>query len=442
MSQASQAAGVPAAAGGAVRSGRRRGRVTPRRPALALATAAALAAAAAALGPTAPALAAAPAPAAASGETITFSAAETRRILQHGPWPAPPAADPSNRVSGDPAAMALGHQLFFDPRLSADGRLSCATCHDPARAWTDGRPRAMGLAPLDRNTPTVLDVAQHRWFFWDGRADSLWAQSIQPIVDAREMGASPGHVAALVRGDARLACLYAAAFRQAPSSEAGEDRVFVNAAKALAAFVERLGSGRTPFDEFRDALARGDQAAAARYPAPAQRGLRIFVGRGNCSLCHFGPAFTNGEFHDVGVPFMAGPGRVDAGRHQGIRQLKADRFNLLGPFSDDDSRASAVKTRTVEIQHANFGQFKTPGLRNVALTGPYMHDGRYAALRDVVRHYSDLDMERIHTHGEQLLRPLKLSVGEIDDLVAFLESLTAPGATALPAPPAPVAACP
>ena len=128
-------------------------------------------------------------------------------------------------------------------------------------------------------------------------------------------------------------------------------------------------------------------------------------------------------------------------RHAGIKRLQADRFNLLGPYSDDASGASATKTRHVEPQHVNFGQFKTPSLRNVALTAPYMHDGRYETLRQVVRHYSELDMERIHADGEQLLRPLRLSETEMDDLVAFLETLTAPGATASPGPPPRVAGC-
>jgi cytochrome c peroxidase len=153
------------------------------------------------------------------------------------------------------------------------------------------------------------------------------------------------------------------------------------------------------------------------------------------------PAFTNGEFHDVGVPFLVAPGRVDAGRHEGLKRLRADRFNLLGPYNDDATGTAAVKTRHVEPQHANFGQFKTPSLRNVALTAPYMHDGRFATLRDVVRHYSTLDMERIHTHGEQLLRPLRLSETEIDDLVAFLESLTDPRAPAALPPRAPPGPC-
>jgi cytochrome c peroxidase len=228
-----------------------------------------------------------------------------------------------------------------------------------------------------------------------------------------------------------LGCLYERVFGPAA---ADDERRLVNVGKALAAFLETIRSGRTTFDDFRDALARGDMRAAAGYPLAARRGLRIFVGPGNCGVCHFGPHFSNGEFHDVGVPFLLAPGRVDAGRHGSIKQLRADRFNLLGPYSDDATRASATRTRHVELQHANYGQFRTPSLRNVALTAPYMHDGRYATLGDVVRHYSTLDLERLHTHGEQLLRPLALSVDEIDDLVAFLETLTDPRATVGPPP--------
>ena len=366
-----------------------------------------------------------------------FEPAELRRVLQHGPWPPPPARDPSNRASGDPAAVALGRRLFFDARLSPSGAIACATCHVPERAWTDGRARGAGLAPLDRNTPTVLDAARHRWLAWDGGADSVWAQGLRALLDPREMGADARHIAGVVAGDPGLACLYERVFGRPPRAGADDEPVLVGAAKATAAFVETLRSGPTAFDAFRDALARGDGAAAARYPAAARRGLKTFVGQGQCSVCHFGPHFTNGEFHDVGVPYAVAPGRVEAGRHAGLKRLRADRFNLLGPYNDDATGAAAVKTRHVEPTHANFGQFKTPSLRNVALTAPYMHDGRLPTLRDVVRHYSRLDLERIHTHGEQLLRPLRLSEGEIDDLVAFLESLTDPSAAAGPPPVAP-----
>jgi len=366
-------------------------------------------------------------------EILGLDDTEVARVIQHGPWPPAPARDPSNAVSGHPAAIALGHRLFFEVRLSATGTVACATCHVPARGFTDGRSRAVGLAPGDRNTPTLLDVALHRWFSWDGRADSLWSQSLKPIVDPREMGASGAHVAKLVRDDAALACLHVKAFGAPPALE--PERALVHAGKALAAFLETVRSGRTAFDDFRDALARGDVGAAARYPAAARRGAKLFVGAGRCRVCHVGPAFTNGEFHDVGVPYSLGGGRVDAGRSEGIKRVRADPFNLLGPWSDDRTGSAAVKTRHVEGTPASFGQFKTPSLRNLGHTAPYMHDGRYASLRDVVRHYSDLDMERIHTHGEQLLRPLKLSTGESEDLVAFLESLTDRGVARVPSPP-------
>ena len=196
----------------------------------------------------------------------------------------------------------------------------------------------------------------------------------------------------------------------------------VDAGKALAAFQETIVSGRSPFDDFRDALLEGKEGGD--YPAAARRGLKIFAGKGNCSVCHFGPAFTNGEFADVGVPFFAGKGRVDAGRHGGIVRLKSSRFNLLGNFSDDPRGASATGTRHVELQHRNFGEFRVPSLRNVALTGPYMHNGSLATLADVVRHYSEIDEDRLHSDGEKILRPLRLSRQEAGDLLAFLASLT------------------
>mgnify|MGYP001560345254 FL=1 len=358
---------------------------------------------------------------AAQAQLLDFSAAETRAILRHGPWPAPWSADPSNRVSGNPAAIALGERLFFEPRLSPSGKVLCATCHAPFRAWQDARARAFGLAEVERNTPSLFDVRHQRWFGWDGAGDSLWAQSIRPLLEPREMGGSQAHAAALVRADAELACGYAQAFGAPPP--AADEALLAGVGKALAAFQETIVSGRSPFDEFRDALAQGDRAAAARYPAAAQRGLRLFVGRGNCSACHFGPAFSNGEFHDTGVPFFTKDG-VDPGRHAGIKKLEANAFNLLGAHNDDRSGASAVKTRQVALEHRNFGEFKVPSLRNVAQTAPYLHNGSFATLADVVRHYSELSPDRLHADGESLLKALHLSAQESSDLAAFLESLT------------------
>jgi cytochrome c peroxidase len=280
----------------------------------------------------------------------------------------------------------------------------------------------MGHVEVDRNTQTLLDVRWNRWFGWDGAGDSLWAQSIRPMLDPREMGASAAHATGLVRGDAEYACHYRKAFGSSPPAD--DEALLADIGKALAAFQETLLSGRTAFDDFRDALARADAAGTASYSPAAQRGLKIFVGKGNCHLCHVGPNFSNGEFHDTGVSHFIRRGEVDAGRHGGIQRLKASPFNLLGRYNDDRSGAAAVKTKHVATDHRNYGEFRVPGLRNVALTAPYMHSGGLATLTEVVRHYSDLNLDRLHADGESILGPLKLSEQEIADLVAFLESLT------------------
>ena len=359
---------------------------------------------------------AAPAPA------LDFTAEEERRILRHGPWPPASQPDPSNRVSGEAAAIDFGRTLFFDPRLSSSGTVSCATCHPPDRAWTDGLPRSRGHRMVDRNAPSLFNLRFNRWFGWDGAQDSLWAQNLRPLLDPREMGIGPGGAARLVRSDRELACGYRRAFGEAPGAD--DARIFVDLGKALAAFLETQVTGRTPFDEFRDALVRGDAAGRVRYPAAAARGLRLFIGRGNCTFCHFGPAFTNGEFADAGVPHFVERGRVDPGRYDGIRKLRQSPYTLLGHFNDDAGRSTAAKTRYVDLRQSNFGEFRVPGLRNVALTAPYMHAGSLATLADVVHHYSTLDEERLHAGGERILRRLDLSASEQADLVAFLETLT------------------
>ena len=352
-----------------------------------------------------------------------FDPTEVRRILRHGPWPPAWSPDPSNRVSGSPAAIELGRQLFFDPRLSANGTISCATCHRPDRLWADGVPRSTGLEPVDRNAISLVNVRWQRWFGWDGANDSLWAQSIRPLLDQREMAMSAEKVGALLRDDPQLACRYREAFGGAPPID--HQAALVNAAKVLAAFQEMLVTGRTPFDEFRDALEHGDEVQAARYPAAARRGLKLFVGPAGCALCHVGPNFTNGEFHDTGISFFVRPGQVDPGRHAGIQRLRDSPFNLLGTYNDDPKRSTAMRTRHVALQHRNWGEFRVPSLRNVALTAPYMHNGALASLRDVIRHYSEVDEDRLHADGELLIRPLRLRDDEIDDLVNFLETLTA-----------------
>ena len=380
--------------------------------------------------------------AAALAQGVEFSAAEHQRILRFGPWPPPLTPDPSNRVSGNPAAIALGRALFFDVRVSGADGVSCASCHDPARGWSDGRARGKGMAEGPRNTQSVLNVRFNRWFGWDGANDNLWAQSLRPILDDAEMGGSRAKLTLLLRADAKLACLYRAAFGRAPMP-IDDEKLAIDAAKALAAFQETIVSGRSAFDAFRDGLASGGDsavAAMAAYPLDAQRGLKIFIGAGNCHLCHFGPGFSNGEFADIGASYFVAPGKVDSGRHGGIKRLRESRYTLLGDFNDDPARSSAAASRFVALDHRNFGEFRVPGLRDVAATAPYSHNGAKASLHDVIRHYSEVDEERLHADGERLVRPLRLRNSEIDDLVAFLNSLSSLRTPAIAAPT--IADCP
>lgn len=270
--------------------------------------------------------------------SLDFSKAEIAKIVQHGPWP------PALKPDGNPQAIALGEKLFFEPRLSGTGSVLCATCHVPFRHFQDGRARAFGLQETDRNTPTLINSRFYPRYGWDGARDSLWAQSIRPLLDEREMRASPAHVAAVVRK--LFSREYETVFGRAVPQE--NDQILMDVGKALAAFQETLVSGRTPFDEFREALARGEMQTG--YPVAAQRGLKIFVGKGNCSDCHSGAQFSNGE--------------------------------------------------VVE-------NFRVPGLRGVAQTAPYLHDGRFATLEHVLKFHSVLGDE------------------ERADLAAFLASLSA-----------------
>ncbi len=356
-----------------------------------------------------------------AGQTLhAWTDAERASILSHGPWPQEAPPDPTNRLDGDPAAIAAGARLFADRRLSIDGSVACIDCHRPGDGFTDGRPRATALGEHLRNTQPVFDLAGQRWFGWDGGADSLWAAALRPLFSPVEMGATPEHVLSVLRGDERYAFL--------AEGGADADTAAANAGKAMAAWMAGLRSPRTAFDEYRDALADGDQQAMRAYPAEAVRGLRLFVGRGRCTLCHIGPRFTNDEFHDIGRPFFSPQGGVDAGRTVGIRRLHRDRFGLLGEHNDEPESGgdSRWKTRGLYLARHFFGAWKTPTLRGLVHTAPYTHDGSLATLRDVVDHYSDFDPTRLHSDGEAILRPLKLSEDERRDLVAFLRSLSSP----------------
>lgn len=312
-----------------------------------------------------------------------LSADEARAVIALGPWPVAVPPDPGNRVSGRPLAIELGRQLFRDPRMSQVAYIACVSCHQPDRAFTDIKARAHGVADLPRNTPALANLRLQRWYGWGGGSDSLWMASIKPILDAREFDGSAQLVRRLFVRDPGLAACYRRVF--GVSALRGDaQRTVINVGKALAAFVETLVTGRTPFDDLRDALARGDAAAAAAYPAAARRGLKLFVGSAGCVRCHGGANFSDGAFH----PGVAAPAQRDGdrGRLDDARALKASAFNLMGAGNDDAGRRNAAATRGLALHAQLAGRYRTPSLRNAAVTAPYFHDGSVERLIDAVQH--------------------------------------------------------
>lgn len=369
-----------------------------------------------------------------------FSLQELTSIATHGPWPGETPPDPGNELSGLTWAEQLGESLFFDQSLSANQSLSCATCHSPALGFSDGQQVAIGLEKGVRNTQGLLDIGLQRWFGWGGGADSLWAASIRPLLRPDEMGNSIAALAATLRENPTFSKAILSRLPEVAQSvgtediatdytiaslyKLGDSEVVVLAAKSIAAYMRTLRSQNSRFDQFRDAIVNHDANPQASYSDSEKRGLKIFIGEANCRSCHFGANFSNGEFHDTGRPFFTGVGKIDPGRYMDIKRVREDQFNLLGAHSVNSSDKDKLKTSEVKLSQVNWGQWRTPSLRNLTLTGPYMHDGSLATLRDVVDAYADIDITRLHSKGESILKPLDLDDGQRNDLVNFLRSLS------------------
>jgi cytochrome c peroxidase len=381
-----------------------------------------------------------------------FTDQDLEKILQHSPL-GPPPADPTNLVADRPEAAHLGQALFFDARFSKTGTVACSTCHLPSRGFTDGK-GLPDVFPIDRNVPSLWNVSYNRWFFWDGRSDSLWSQALKPLENPKEQGGTRLQFAHLVLQDPRLRDLYERVFgpigslddpkRFPPAGgplcrpEGGTlhlawmsmtepdrdliNRVFANLGKAIAAYERRLVSRRSPFDIFVEGVREADATKLSALSSKARKGLKLFVGRGNCRLCHSGPTFTDGEFHNLGIPAVRGGPTAD--RYSAIGELRRDPFNAKGSFSDDPA-GGGLKLDYLAINQDLWGQVKTPSLRNVARTAPYMHQGQFKSLPEVVAFYSTLKgMGRAGHHERAILSPVNLTPEESDALVAFLESLT------------------
>jgi len=398
---------------------------------------------------------------------IDFTPLEKRRILQHSPIP-PVPDDPTNDWDKDPRAALLGQSLFFDTGFSRNGAVSCSTCHQPQRAFTDGHPVAQGLAPGTRHTPGLLNVAHQRWFFWDGRADTLWSQALHPIEHPAEFGSSRVDFVRRIHSEEAYRAAYEDLFGELPPMEdmerfpAGshgesdawnamdeEDRVAINRAmtnlaKAVAAYESRLRGGSAPFDLFAEGLRESDPARMAALSHSAQRGLKLFVGKAGCRQCHSGPLFSDFEFHNIGLPanqWVDGQPLRDPGRFDGIPLVQDSELSAHGPFSDDPVGDKARRTRSTKRGQEHWGAFKTPTLRNLPGTPPYMHQGHFNTLMEVLLYYNTLeDMVLQDHHQESVLKPLNLNETELEDLLAFLRSLESPlpGQSLLQAPESPL----
>lgn len=363
-----------------------------------------------------------------------------------GPLP----ADPSNRVADDPRAVDLGHRLFFDPRLSWDGTVSCATCHRPELAFTDGLPRGKALGEVDRNTRSIVGSAYSPWLFWDGRKDSLWAQALDPLEHEAEHGGTRLQYAHVIAQNYRED--YEDLFGPLPPAEdldrlpdragprgtpedsarwgqIGEDdriavtRVFVNAAKAMAAYERKILPGPAPFDAYVQALLRGDDAAMGEALTDLQvDGLKLFLGPAGCIQCHHGPLFTNNEFHNVGAPGAQGAATFN-GRIEAVQEVLFDPFNCTGPWSDAGGDCPDLRYLKVSGDEL-FGAVRTPSLRGVAQTAPYMSFGQLPSLAAVLDHYNQARDESPVGHSDLL--PLGLEQPQLDALEAFLHSLSGP----------------
>jgi len=301
------------------------------------------------------------------------AAAPWRALFLRPATPPPSPAD--NPITPD--RVALGAKLFADPRLSGDGARSCASCHAPELAFTDGRRRARALsgAPLLRNTPSLWNLAWSKHYFWDGRAPSLEAQVRGPIEAVDEMGGEWPVILARLEADTALVAQFQAAFAEAKPPLSQDSIV-----RALAAYVRSLISPPTRFD----AWIAGDASALS---APEVRGFRLFTGKAGCVLCHVGWRFTDDRFHDIGLP-GSDPGR------------------------------GAVPGGTPGLS-----AFKTPSLRELSRSAPYMHDGSLPTLAAVLRHYAGGFVRR-PTLAPSMDRQLRLSAQERADLAAFLQTLS------------------
>src|SRR6266850_1918950 len=314
-----------------------------------------------------------------------------------------------------PEKIALGQKLFFDGRLSADGTVACSTCHDPARAFTDGRPTSVGIKGRmgQRNAPTILNALYNKTQFWDGRVKTLEEQAALPIVNPVEMG-QPSLDAAV----ARIAAIDE--YQQAFQRVFGRPPTGPDLVRAIASYERTQLSFDSPFDHF----IAGNRNA---IDDAAKRGWEIFNTRGGCNKCHALTEdkrdvsnFTDHDFHNIGIGIIRH--NVVALARQAVQLINSGDAAAIDRAAIQTDM-SALGRFLITKKEPDTASFKTPNLRNVLVTGPYFHDGSQETLWDVMDHYNKGDGVQ-NPYLDEDIQPLALQEKEIDDLVAFLASLT------------------
>ena len=377
--------------------------------------------------------------------------------------PLPP--DPTNKYADNPDVAMFGHKLFFDTRLSKNGKVSCATCHIPENSFTDSLPKAKAIGVTARGTPNIIGIAYSPWFFWDGRSDSLWSQALSPLEASVEHGGNRSQYAHVIYNDPEYRDTYTKIFGPLPnldntnrfpinaapnednsslsnwnnmteSDQKAITQIFVNLGKAIGAYERLLIPSPSRFDEYVSTLINSKPNT---YLSNDEiNGLKLFIGKAMCVTCHQGPLFTNHGFHNVGSPDPASYSILksllytfrekplfDVGRYKGIQEVLNSEFNCLGDYSD------AAESDCAELIYANtkysatLGAFKVPTLRNITETAPYFHLGQFSELSEVLTHYNDAPKAPL---GHNELTPLNLTSKELDQLNAFLHSLSSPPA--------------
>jgi cytochrome c peroxidase len=364
--------------------------------------------------------------------------------------------DPSNAYEQKTEAAALGHALFNDKRLSSNGQVACASCHSATGQFEDGRPFGQGVGTGKRRTMPVMGAAHSPFLFWDGRKDSAWSQALGPMEDAAEHGGNRVRFVKLVL--AQYKAPYQAVFGPlpdlgklpddaSPNGTAAEraawaalppatrdavNRVFANMGKAIAAYERNVSYGESRFDRYAEAIVRGDGRGQETLTQQEVRGLRAFLTKGQCVTCHNGPLLTDHAFHNTGVP-SRDPRNPDRGRAEGIKKLLEDEFNCLGRYSDAKADQCGELQFLSTGDAGQLGAFRTPSLRNVAARAPYMHAGQFANLDQVLQHYAASPKAAIghselaqagEKHADR--QAIRLSAADIQDLAAFLGTLTGP----------------